>query len=54
MYLSRAALDMTKRATMLVLQNPAMFHGAAERSFEPRTERSLWRIDELADSSICC
>lgn len=47
MYLSRVALDGTKRATMLALQNPAMFHGAVERSFEPRTARSLWRIDEL-------
>lgn len=47
MYLSRVALDLTKRATMLALQNPAMIHGAVERSFEPRAERSLWRIDEL-------
>lgn len=47
MYMSRVALDLTKRATMLALQNPAMFHGAVERSFEPRAERSLWRIDEL-------
>lgn len=47
MYLSRVTLDPTKRATMIALQNPALFHGAVERSFEPRARRTLWRIDEL-------
>lgn len=47
MYLSRVALDCTKRATMLALQKPAMFHGAVERAFEPRGGRTLWRIDQL-------
>lgn len=49
MYLSRVALDPAKRATMIALQNPAMFHGAVERSFEPRAKRTLWRIDELGN-----
>ena len=47
MYLSRIQLDVSKRATMIALQNPSMFHGAIERSFEPRTGRTLWRIDPL-------
>ena len=47
MVLSRVALDITKRATVIALQNPAMFHGAIERSFEPRSSRTLWRIDVL-------
>lgn len=47
MYLSRVALDVSKRDTMLALQNPAMFHGAVERAFEPRSARTLWRIDML-------
>ena len=47
MLLSRLALDITKRATMIALQNPAMFHGAIERAFEPRSSRTLWRIDVL-------
>lgn len=48
MYLSKVALDMTKRTSMLALQNPAMLHGAVERAFEPRKNRNLWRIDLLA------
>ena len=47
MYLSRVALDMTRRDTMLALQNPSMLHGAVEQSFEPRTSRALWRLDTL-------
>ena len=31
------------------LQNPAMFHGAVERAFEPRAGRSLWRLDTLGE-----
>lgn len=34
---------------MLALQNPAMFHGAVERAFEPRAGRSLWRLDTLGE-----
>jgi len=48
MYLSRIALDIAKRDTMLALQNPAMLHGAVERAFEPRTQRALWRLDRFA------
>ena len=47
MVLSRVALDLTKRSTMIALQNPSMFHGAVERAFEPRTNRALWRLDAL-------
>ena len=47
MVLSRIALDITKRTTMLALQNPEMFHGAIEQAFEPRSGRTLWRIDML-------
>ena len=49
MYLSRVMLDITRRDTMLALQNPAMFHGAVERAFEPRAGRSLWRLDTLGE-----
>ena len=49
MYLSRVMLDITRRDTMLALQNPAMFHGAVERAFEPRACRSLWRLDTLGE-----
>lgn len=47
MVLSRVALDSAKRSTMIALQNPALFHGAVERAFEPRTKRALWRVDML-------
>ena len=47
MVLSRVALDLTKRSTMIALQNPSAFHGAVERAFEPRTSRALWRVDTL-------
>ena len=47
MFLSRIQLDTSKRATMIALQNPSMFHGAIERAFEPRADRTLWRIDPL-------
>ena len=47
MVLSRVALDLTKRSTMIALQNPSMFHGAVEQAFEPRTNRALWRLDTL-------
>lgn len=49
MYLSRVMLDITRRDTMLALQNPAMFHGAVEQAFEPRTGRLLWRLDTLGE-----
>lgn len=47
MFLSRITLDVTKRATLIALQNPAKFHGAVEQAFEPRSVRPLWRLDTL-------
>ena len=47
MLLSRIALDVDKRSTLIALQNPSHFHGAIERAFEPRTSRALWRVDML-------
>lgn len=47
MYLSRVALNLSKRKTLMALANPNLFHGAIEHAFSgPRTRR-LWRIDTL-------
>lgn len=47
MYLSRVALDMTRRSTMSALSNPQQFHGAVESAFPGERRRRLWRLDRL-------
>lgn len=47
MRLSRMALDVTKRRTMLALSSPSIFHGTVEGAFCGEKKRKLWRIDEL-------
>lgn len=47
MYLSRAALNITRRETMRALVSPSVFHGAVESSFGGARARRLWRIDDL-------
>lgn len=47
MYLTRMALDMSKRRTMLALTSPSIFHGAVEQAFPGPRKRRLWRIDRL-------
>lgn len=49
MYLSRVALDIQKRQTMIALANPQHFHGAIERAFPGERRRRLWRLDALGD-----
>lgn len=49
MYLSRVALDIKKRSTMVALANPQQFHGAVEQAFEGERRRRLWRLDSLGD-----
>ena len=49
MYLSRVALDVHKRTTMVALVNPQQFHGAVERAFSGERRRRLWRLDRLGD-----
>lgn len=47
MYLSRIALDVQKRNTMIALTNPQKIHGAIESSFPGERSRRLWRLDKL-------
>ena len=47
MFLSRMALDVTKRKTMQALGAPNLFHGAIESSFPGERQRNLWRVDQL-------
>lgn len=47
MYLSRIALDTSRRATMQALAAPSHLHGAAEGALPGPRRRSLWRIDRL-------
>ncbi|HOF94612.1 MAG TPA: type I-E CRISPR-associated protein Cas6/Cse3/CasE [Clostridia bacterium] len=47
MYLSRIALDESRRATMRALNSPQIFHGAIESSLPSDEQRSLWRLDRL-------
>lgn len=49
MFLSRIQLDEKRRATMIALSNPAMFHGAAATAFSGKRPHILWRIDTLAE-----
>lgn len=53
MYLSRIALDPSRRNTARALVSPQVLHGAVEASFpnDPSMHRlrSLWRIDHLSD-----
>ena len=49
MYLSRVALDVHKRSTMVALANPQQFHGAVEQAFLGERRRRLWRLDQLGD-----
>lgn len=48
MFLSRLQLDEKRRATMIALSNPAMFHGAVATAFSGGRPHILWRIDILA------
>ena len=50
MYLSRVALDSSRRETMQLLASPYLMHGAVERSFSGERERNLWRLDWLQDT----
>lgn len=47
MYLSRVALDTTRRNTQMALASPSKFHGAVEEAFPEKQARNLWRIDTL-------
>ena len=47
MYISRCRLDMTRKKTQLALESPGKLHGAVERAFSSRQNRTLWRIDRL-------
>ncbi len=49
MYLSRVALDVHKRSTMVALANPQQFHGAVEQAFVGERRRRLWRLDQLGE-----
>lgn len=51
MYLTRIALDTSRRETMRALSSPGILHGAAESSFEGERARILWRIDVLNNST---
>lgn len=47
MYMSRIALNPSKRKTMMALANPNLFHGTVEHAFSGPRTRKLWRIDTL-------
>ena len=47
MYLSRIALDVSRRETMKALAQPNIFHGAVENCFSGERERKLWRLDNF-------
>ena len=47
MYLTRVKLDCRNKKTQAALMSHNLFHGAVERSFEPKQKRNLWRIDSL-------
>lgn len=47
MYLTRLALDTTRRETMRALYAPNLLHGAIESAFPGGRARRLWRIDQL-------
>lgn len=47
MYLSRIALDTTRRTTMMALSAPQEIHGAIESAFAGERSRRLWRLDSL-------
>ena len=50
MFLSRIALDVHRRETMLALSSPGVLHGAVENCFiQNERERVLWRTDVLGD-----
>lgn len=48
MVLSRVELDLTRRSTMIALNNPQKLHGAVESSFPGERRRRLWRLDTLS------
>ena len=50
MFLSRIALDASRRETIHALNAPHVLHGAIERGFEGDRRRRLWRVDWLGDS----
>lgn len=47
MYLSRIAIDPSRRETMAALATPNKLHGIVEGCFAGERQRSLWRIDWL-------
>jgi CRISPR system Cascade subunit CasE len=47
MYLSRIALNESRRETMEALTSPQLLHGAVEQSFDGSRKRNLWRVDWL-------
>lgn len=47
MYISRIALNPSKRKTMMALGNPNLFHGTVEHAASGPQTRKLWRIDTL-------
>lgn len=47
MVLSRVELDLTRRSTMIALNNPQKLHGAVESAFPGERRRRLWRLDKL-------
>ena len=48
MYMTRMELETAKRATVLALASPNLFHGAIESAFPGERKRRLWRIDTLS------
>lgn len=46
-YISRLALDETKRDTLRAMINPQMFHAAIEAATSKDSGRNLWRIDKF-------
>jgi len=50
MFLSRLALNVNRRETMIALSSPQRLHAAVEGSFPPgQSARTLWRIDRLGE-----
>jgi len=46
MYISKIDLDTRRHETAKAVYNPAIFHGALERSFEGDRQHPLWRIEQ--------
>ena len=53
MYLSRVEVDMRNRALLQALAVPEFLHAAIENCVLGKRQRNLWRLDTVAENTIC-